>query len=191
MIYGISVRIKGLENIDPKGHYIIVSNHASMFDIWALFVALPMPFRFFLKRELTWIPIIGWALKLGPFISVNRASGRDAARGLDEAAEKMRNGASVIIFAEGTRSLDGNLQPFKRGAFSLALRSRVPMLPTTINNSFWVMKKGTFSSQSKLIEIIFDKPIVTDHLEGRAAEMKLMEDVRTIIEKNFVYKLEN
>lgn len=185
-VFGVKLRVRGLENLDRSRHYIYVSNHASMFDIPAMVVGIPDDVRFVLKKELTRVPIWGWALKYGHYITIDRGKARDAMKSLERAAERMRTGASVILFAEGTRTRDGKLQAFKRGAFSLAVRSGVPIVPVAINNTFGILPKGSIDVRPADIEMVLDKPIPTEGVEGREGEVKLMNAVREAIAKHYV-----
>jgi 1-acyl-sn-glycerol-3-phosphate acyltransferase len=185
-LFGIKVNVRGVEHLERTRHYIYVSNHASMFDIPAVMVGIPDDIRFVLKKELTRVPIWGWALKYGYYISIDRGRARDAAKSLEEAVERMRTGASVILFAEGTRTRDGKLQPFKRGAFSLAARSGVPIVPVAINNTFAILPKGSIRARPADITMVLEKPIPTEGVEGREAEVSLMLEVREAIAKNYV-----
>jgi 1-acyl-sn-glycerol-3-phosphate acyltransferase len=185
-LFGIKVKVLGADHLDRTKHYIYVSNHASMFDIPAVVVGIPDDIRFVLKKELTRVPIWGWALKYGYYISIDRGRARDAAKSLEEAVERMRTGASVILFAEGTRTRDGKLQPFKRGAFSLAARSGVPIVPVAINNTFGILPKGSVRARPTDITMVLEKPIPTESVEGREAEVRLMSQVREAIAKNYV-----
>ncbi|MBI4417228.1 MAG: 1-acyl-sn-glycerol-3-phosphate acyltransferase [Ignavibacteriales bacterium] len=184
-IFGVRVSVKGLEHIG-KGSVIYASNHASWFDIPAAVAGIPDDIRIMLKRELTYVPIWGWALRYGPYIAVDRTSPKDALRSLDKAAEQIRSGASVLLFVEGTRTRDGKLQAFKRGAFVLALKSGVPVVPVTINHSFRILPKGSLKIRPTDIEIIIDRPIETSAFAGRDGEAALMKEVRSTIERNLV-----
>ncbi|MEK6757475.1 MAG: lysophospholipid acyltransferase family protein [Bacteroidota bacterium] len=185
-IFGIKVTVRGVEHLDASKHYIYVSNHASMFDIPAVVVGIPDDLRFVLKKELTKVPLWGWALKYGHYITIDRGKARDAVKSLEEAAERMRTGASVILFAEGTRTRDGKLQPFKRGAFALAARAGVPIVPVAINNTFRILPKGSIHVRPANIEMVLDKPISTQDIETREGEVKLMAEVREAIARNYV-----
>lgn len=184
-IYGIRVTVKGLEHVG-RHSVIYATNHASWFDIPATVAGIPDDIRIMLKRELTYVPIWGWALKYGPYIAVDRTSPKDALRGLEKAAEQIRSGASVLLFVEGTRTRDGKLQPFKRGAFVLALKSGVPIVPVTINHSFRILPKGSLKIRPTDIEIVIEPPIDTSGFEGKEGEIALMKEVRGVIERNFV-----
>lgn len=185
-MFGIKVRTRGADQLESAKHYIYVSNHASAFDIPAVVVGIPDDIRFVLKKELTRIPIWGWALKYGHYITIDRGNARDALKSLDEAAERMRNGASVILFGEGTRTRDGKLQPLKRGAFSLAVKAGIPIVPLTINNTFRILPRGSLRVNAADIEIVFDKPISIDGLEGREGEDRLMKQVQAAIARNYI-----
>lgn len=185
-IFRIKVNVRGLEHIRGKDRVIYVANHASWFDIPAMVVGIPDQIRIVFKKELTVVPIWGWALKWGPYIEIDRSNAKDALKSLEKAAAQMRKGASVLLFAEGTRTKDGKLQPFKRGAFALAVRSGVPVIPVAINNSFRILPKGSLRVHPADIELVLDQPIETEGIGGKDAERVLMDKVHQAIEKNFV-----
>jgi 1-acyl-sn-glycerol-3-phosphate acyltransferase len=185
-MFGIKVRTKGADHLDLSKHYIYVSNHASAFDIPAVVVGIPDDIRFVLKKELTRVPIWGWALKYGHYITIDRGNARDAMKSLDEAAERMRQGASVILFGEGTRTRDGNLQNLKRGAFSLAVKAGMPVVPVTINNTFKILPRGSLRVNPADIEIVFDRPISIEGFDGRDGEERLMKQVQEAIASNYI-----
>jgi 1-acyl-sn-glycerol-3-phosphate acyltransferase len=185
-LFGVNVATKGLEYLDRSQRYVYVSNHASMFDIPAIFVAIPDDIRIVLKKELTRVPLWGWALKAGPYIAIDRFNPKDAMGGIEQAVEALRRGASVLVFAEGTRSLDGKLQPFKRGAFAVAARSGVPIVPVTVNNSFKIMPKGSLKIQPANILVVVDRPIESAGVMGKDDEVRLMQQVHAVLEKNFI-----
>ncbi|MFA5834997.1 MAG: lysophospholipid acyltransferase family protein [Bacteroidota bacterium] len=180
----IAVTVKGLEKIDPYGNYILVSNHASMFDIPVMMNTFPH-IRIMFKKELSYVPIWGWALRWGYHIMVDRSKGTEAMKSLDRAANDIRSGGQVLLFAEGTRTRDGKLLPFKRGAFSLAAKSGVPLIPVTINGSFKILPKGSFDIRPSHIEVIIDTPIETKNITAREDEVRLMNTVKDIITRNY------
>ena len=137
----VKVRIQGTSNIDPNRSYIFMANHQSNFDILALFAGLPIQFRWLAKAELFKIPIFAHGMRGCGYISIDRSNRESAFKSIREAADKIKNGASVMIFPEGTRSLDGKLLPFKKGGFVLALDSGVPIVPMVITGSFAIMPK--------------------------------------------------
>lgn len=181
---GITVRAVGLERIDRSKPYVYVSNHASVFDIIGVVVAIDRHIRFVAKKEVGRIPVFGWVAS-SAYIMVDRTSGPDGVRSLEKAAERIAAGESVILFAEGTRTRDGNLLPFKRGAFSLAIRAGVPVVPLTILGSYDVMKKGELRIRKGEITIVVDSPIDVREYRDRQGAVELMNRVRQIIERNY------
>jgi 1-acyl-sn-glycerol-3-phosphate acyltransferase len=182
---GVTVRVKGLEKLDMRRNYVYVSNHASMFDIPAILATIPDQIRILYKKELNWVPIFGWGLKYGSYVAIDRRRGSDAMKSLEEAADKIRTGASALLYAEGTRTLDGKLQPFKRGAFNLAVRAGVPVVPLTINGSYRLLPKRSIAVQPGEVELILEAPIEIKG-SGKEEEMRLMAEVHAAIEKHYV-----
>jgi len=182
---GVKVRVQGLEKLDMGKSYVYVSNHASMFDIPAILSAIPDQIRIIYKKELHWFPVFGWGLKYGSYIGIDRRRGAEAMKSLEEAAAKIRTGASVLLYAEGTRTLDGKLQPFKRGAFNLAVKAGVPVVPLTINGSYKLLPKRSFVVHPGEVELILGSPIPIRG-SGKEGEMRLMAEVHTAIEKHYI-----
>lgn len=185
LICNVKIKIHGLENISRDKQYIFVSNHASMIDILAVLHVFPQ-LRLVFKKELSYIPIFGWALYLGEHILVDRSNAHSAIKSLDRAAEKIRSGGNVLLFAEGTRTRDGNLLPFKRGAFSLAAKTGTPVVPLTINGTFSIIQKGSIIIRPSVIELIIDNPIPTENINSREEEILLMNKVRSIMESRYI-----
>ena len=185
-IFGVRIQVHGLERLDLSRNYIYVSNHASMIDIPIVAAGLPMDLRLVYKKELEKIPVFGWGLRWGSYIGVDRGKGTEAMKSLDEAVQRIRGGMSVLLFAEGTRTLDGRLQPFKRGAFNLAVRAGVPVVPLTINGSYTTVPKHSIRIRPGTVDLFLDPPLVTDAGAGKEAELKLMEQVRKAIESHYV-----
>ncbi len=181
----IKIKRIGLENISMKQNYIYISNHSSMFDILIALAGIPSDLRFVSKKELFKIPVFGWAMKMAGYISIDRARSLKAMRSIDEAAEKIRNGISVILFAEGTRSRDGSIQPFKRGPFLLASKTKVPVIPVTINGAAKILPKKSLRLQGGTLEIIFGEPVPTADVHTKNDELELMDKVRNAIIKNY------
>ncbi len=155
---GVRVRSTGAERTAGAAK-VLLCNHQSHFDIPALVVTLGGNFRMVAKRELFWIPIFGWALWLAGFIPVDRARHDRAIASLARAAAKVRSGRSVVVFAEGTRSRDGNLQPLKKGAFHLAQQAGVPLLPVTVSGSRAVLPKGSWLPRPGRIDVAVGSPL--------------------------------
>jgi 1-acyl-sn-glycerol-3-phosphate acyltransferase len=185
-VASVRLRTRGSEHLRAKSHYIYVANHASYFDIPAMLAGVPHATRIVFKKELTKVPFLGWAIKLGNYIEIDRGDSREALESLEEAARKIREGTSVLLFPEGTRTANGKMQPFKRGAFALAARSRVPIVPVTINGSYAVLPRNSARVTPGDIEIIFHPPLVTNRKSGKEGERELMEEVREVIASRYV-----
>lgn len=184
-VCSVRVTVRGLDKVDFSRNYVYVSNHASMFDIPVILAGVPDQIRIIYKKELDVIPFFGWGLRYGSYIGIDRGRGSMAVRSLEEAVEKIRRGASVLMFAEGTRTPDGKLQPFKRGAFNLALKAGIPVVPLTVNGSFTILPKHSISVRPGNVELVLDAPIPVPEGEGKDAEMQLMAEVHAAIERHY------
>jgi len=181
---GVKVTVKGHLNIDPAGSYIYMSNHVSNFDIPVLQAYLPVQFRWLAKAELFKIPIFGYAMQRAGYISINRFDRKSAIQSLNKVAEIIRNGTSVIIFPEGTRSQNQNIQSFKKGGFVLAVDSGVPITPMIIHGTWTIMQKKQILVRPGNVVLEIKKPIKTlDYT--RKTKNDLMEKVRNIILESF------
>ncbi len=185
-LFNVRVRIHGLEHLRSGERYIYISNHASMFDIPVVLGFIPDQIRIIFKKELGRIPIFGWSISVGHYISIDRSNARRAKESLEQAIEKMKSGKSVLLFAEGTRTRDGKMQAFKRGPFSLAVRSGVPIMPVTINGSFSIMPPDTLRVRPGTIDLILHPPVYQTGDASRENEVRLMEEVRTAIAADYI-----
>ena len=184
-VCGVQVKVNGLEKIDLSRNYVYVSNHASALDIPAIILGLPQQIRVVYKKELERIPIFGWGLKWGHYVGIDRTRGADALKSLETAARKVATGASVLLYAEGTRTPDGKLQPFKRGAFSLAVKAGVPVVPLTVNGSYGIFPRRSLEVRPGTVELVLDMPVPTRE-NGKKAELELMQHVSEAIKRNYV-----
>ena len=158
-VMGIAPVYSGLEHAAGTAPRIFLANHLSTLDIWVLAPVLPVTTRFVSKRTIFWIPVLGQAMALAGFIAIDRKDRASAIRSLGRAAEKVRRGASVILFPEGTRSRDGRLARFKRGSFHLALESGVPVVPVSISGSYSVLKPRSIVVAPGPVRVTFSPPI--------------------------------
>ena len=185
-ICGIRVEVQGAERINPSQNYVFVANHGSLFDIPAVVAGIPSNVRIIYKKELARFPFIGWAMHMGrTYIPINRGQKQEAMRSVEEAARTIARGASVLVFGEGTRTTDGKLQPFKRGAFRLAVQSGIPVVPLTINGSYRILPKGSLRVHPGSISLVVDNPIIPPGANGRDAELHLRDQVRETIKRNY------
>lgn len=169
---GISFSITGTEKIVPGESYIITPNHQSFADILALFVNLPVPFRWVIKKELLKIPLFGRALGATGAISLDRSDRARAVKSLREGTRKLGEGWSVLIYPEGTRTPDGLLHSFKKGAFMMAIQTGMPILPVTCNGAFKIMPKNSLLFRPGHVSVAIGDPIITKGLtEHSVAEL--------------------
>ncbi|MBW2062890.1 MAG: 1-acyl-sn-glycerol-3-phosphate acyltransferase [Deltaproteobacteria bacterium] len=179
----VRVKVEGVENLVPGENYIFAANHSSVFDILVLQAYVPIPFRWLAKESLFSLPLYGHAMSLAGYIPINRSNPREGVRSLEKAAEKIREGVSVVIFPEGTRSDDGRIHEFKRGGFTLAVKSGLPIVPVSISGAHRVMPARTFKVIPGRIKVIFRKPIPTKGIK-RSGQNELMAKVREVMIAN-------
>jgi 1-acyl-sn-glycerol-3-phosphate acyltransferase len=157
---GIRLRIDGLENLEHDGVYVYAANHESTLDPPVLAASLPPPVRFIAKEELFKKPILGGYLKRGRHIPVNRDDMRSAVKSLSEAARSVReDGASVMVFAEGTRS--DELRSFKGGAAHVAIQCGVPVVPVALVGAAEILPKGSSLVRPGEMRVMIGEPIAT------------------------------
>ncbi len=174
---GAKLVVHGQENVDPARPTIYVVNHQSTIDIPTTLISVPVNFRFVAKKQLQWVPFLGWYLKLAGHILINRSDHRAAVASLDQAVAQIRSGTSIVIFPEGTRSEDGRVLPFKKGPFALALKAQVAICPVTIEGSGKLMPKNSWRITPGEIHVMIGKPI-DPHPFGPEDREKLMRVVR-------------
>jgi 1-acyl-sn-glycerol-3-phosphate acyltransferase len=176
----IRVTVKGLENINPSQSYVYMANHQSNFDIPVLLAHLPVQFRWLAKAELFRIPIFGRAMRGAGYIEIDRFNQQSAFESLNQAAGKLKNGVSIMMFPEGTRSRDGKIRPFKKGGFVMAIGSGEPIVPVIIKGTWPIMAKSSLRINSGDVTLQIERPIrTTDYT--RATKEDLIESVRTVI----------
>jgi 1-acyl-sn-glycerol-3-phosphate acyltransferase len=180
----VKVKVEGLEHLTGKGPYIFMSNHQGSYDIFAFLGHLPFQFKWLAKKELFSIPFFGWVISAAGYISIDREGTRETVKAMNEAARKIREGMSIVIFPEGSRSPDGLIQPFKKGGFTLAIKSKVPIVPIAIAGSRDIMPKDKLTASSGKIRMRIDHPIDIQHCSMKDREL-LMEQVNRAISKNF------
>ena len=178
---GVRVVVHGQHHLDPAERYIYVTNHASMFDIPVLLAFVPDNVRIMYKRELERVPIFGWCLRMSPFIGIDRSKSREAADALDETVRTFATGSSVAIFPEGTRSLDGSVKAFKRGAFTLAARSQRTIVPIALIGTASILPARTKRLQPGTVEMRILLPQRLPEGAGRADEVAMMQTVHQMI----------
>jgi 1-acyl-sn-glycerol-3-phosphate acyltransferase len=176
----MKVRIEGRENIDPKQSYVLTSNHQSQFDILLLYGWLGIDFKWVMKQELRTVPGIGMACDRLGHIFIDRSNHEAAMASLDAAKRKIVNGTSVMFFPEGTRSRDGKLKRFKKGAFRMAVDLGLPILPLTVTGTRDVLPADTSDLMPGSARLIIHPPVA---VEGKTVDdcPQLSNQVREII----------
>ncbi|UCC74545.1 MAG: 1-acyl-sn-glycerol-3-phosphate acyltransferase [Gemmatimonadota bacterium] len=160
---GTPVRVSGLENIDRQSPQVIASNHQSMFDVWAMAANIPVRrYHFVAKKEIRRIPIFGRAGEAAGHVYVDRGNWASAVESLKEAGRKLREDESTaVVFPEGTRSLTGDLQKFKKGPFIMAIEAGVPIVPAVIDGTFEILPKRGLRINPQPITVRFGEPVDT------------------------------
>ena len=160
-LYGVRVRTRHLARLDPNAPYVIMSNHRSQFDILAVVVGLSdHQLRWVAKKELTRVPVFGWALKHTGHIIIDRSDSQQAIASLRAARSQMERGISVVLFPEGTRSETGQaLLPLKKGGFMLALETGFPIVPVVVRGSREILPRGSWRAAPGEIEVVVGGPI--------------------------------
>ncbi|MER3429081.1 MAG: hypothetical protein C4334_13520 [Pyrinomonas sp.] len=178
---GVEVIVRGREQLDPNQTYIFISNHRSYLDTATLFCYAGRPIGILAKKELTKIPILGQGMIYVGVVPIDRSNRARAIETLRQATAKVRAGQSFGIFAEGTRALPGQLLPFKKGPFYMAIEAGVPIVPIAMKNTDQLMGKGTGMARPGTIEMVFLPPVSTQGLSTEEDVERLAHHVREMI----------
>jgi 1-acyl-sn-glycerol-3-phosphate acyltransferase len=175
---GVRVDTRGLEKLDPKQSYVLASNHQSIYDIPIVFASVPLQLRIISKDAIAKVPFLGWHLQRTGHLLIDR---KNPGAGILKKMAKLVSGArSLIIFPEGTRSVDGRLARFKGGSFLLAIDAGLPVVPVSIAGSRHVMLKGRLMTCPGNVTLSVHDPIPTAGL-GREQARELAERVRDVV----------
>lgn len=176
------VSTSGRQHLKPGQSYVLMANHGSHFDIFAVYGFLRVPFRWVMKEELRKAPFIGWYTAAAGHIFVDRSNPERAIASLHAAKERLNDGLSVLFFPEGTRSRDGRLKAFKKGGFHMALDLGLPILPIAISGANRVLPGKTFKLLPGHIRINIQPPIETQGYD-RDSMGDLMAEVRRSVQQ--------
>lgn len=146
--------------LDPRGPYVFIMNHQSMFDIPVAFSLIPVNLRFVAKKVLKWVPFLGWYMWRTRMVFVDRKNRDQALASLAAAGEQIRGGASILAYPEGTRS-NGEILPFKKGPFVVALEAGVPIVPVAIDGSYRLLPRGGLRIRPTTVRVRIGEPIPT------------------------------
>jgi 1-acyl-sn-glycerol-3-phosphate acyltransferase len=176
------LEVVGRDNVVRGQPYVAMVNHNSHVDIWAVYAALPLSIRWVMKQELRRVPIFGYCCERMGHLYVERGNSDSARRSMEQAAESIATGTTVVFFPEGTRSRDGELRSFKTGGFRLALQAQVPVLPVGIHGTRQMLPAGEWRPRRGHIRVAIEPPIQTEGL-GLDSLHLLMEQTREAIER--------
>jgi 1-acyl-sn-glycerol-3-phosphate acyltransferase len=176
--------IRGREKIDREQSYVVISNHQSEYDILALVTTLGIQYRWIIKKELRKVPLFGYALYASRNIFIDRGDHEQAMQSIRNGLERLPRGVSVMFFAEGTRSADGSIAPFKKGGFLVALEKGLPILPVTVNGSRRILPKKSLVFTPGPIEVVVADPIDTREF-SRETMQDLVDKTRKVIISHF------
>jgi 1-acyl-sn-glycerol-3-phosphate acyltransferase len=176
---GVSVDVRGLERLNPARTYVFVSNHQSIYDIPVIFANLPYQLRIIAKESLGSFPFLGWHLRRSGHLLVDRRR-PDRTGILERWRALVKEGLSLIIFPEGTRSPDGRLAAFKAGSFLLAIEAKLPIVPVSVDGTRLVMHKGELTTRPGAVRLTLHPPVETEALDVSAAR-DLAEQVRGVV----------
>ena len=156
------VKVQGRENLQKGQSYIFVANHQGAFDIFMIYGFLGVPIKWMMKIGLTRIPFVGSACRAAGFIFVDSSSARAAHRSISDAERGLKNGASLVVFPEGSRTSDGKMTRFRKGAFQIANDLNLPIVPITLNGPYYVLPIGSAFVHPHRMEMIIHAPIIID-----------------------------
>ncbi len=177
---GLRVHIEGQERLNPKNTYIFMPNHASFLDTLLAFAYIPGDSRNIIKEEVFAIPLWGLVLRRSGHIPLDRKNPWKALRSLRRAADLLKEGISIVVFPEGTRSPNGEIQEFKTALFILPIRSRIPIVPVLIEGTFQALKQGSILLNPVPLKMTFCDPIPAGSFELRDRDI-FAEKVRQIL----------
>jgi 1-acyl-sn-glycerol-3-phosphate acyltransferase len=178
---GVSVKVTGLERLNPKQTYVFVSNHRSYLDTATLFIYTGRRIGLLAKKELLKVPVLGVGMGFVNVMAIDRSNRESAISTTEAAAKRIQSGVSFGVFVEGTRAKPGELLPFKKGAFYMAKQAGVPVVPVAIKNSDLLMGKGTGEARTGTIEMVILSPVSTDELKSEQDINDLSVNVRAQI----------
>lgn len=170
------VKIHGREYINRKQSYVFAANHQGAFDIFLIYGFLGVPIKWVMKASLGKIPFVGAACRAAGFIFVDNSTRKAAARSVIEAEKALKNGASIAIFPEGSRTYDGKMIKFKKGAFQMAFDQHLPIIPITLNGPFNVLPIHSLNLKRHKMEMVIHPPVSTDGIDVSHNGLKLLAE---------------
>ena len=173
----VKIEVRGRENIDKNTSYVFVSNHQGAYDIFLIYGYLNHNFKWMMKKSLRRIPFVGKACAAAGHIFVDRSGPKSIRETLDMAEQTLRHGMSLVVFPEGSRTWNGKLQRFKKGAYQLAIDLNLPVVPLTIDGSFSVLPRSSYLIKPGKMILTIHKPLFPDPISGH--------DIETLMKKSY------
>jgi 1-acyl-sn-glycerol-3-phosphate acyltransferase len=183
-VFPIPISMEGLERLVPGQTYVFAANHRSQFDIFVLQALLPGDFGWVAKRALFQIPLFGQVMSRLGNISVDRSNLQESIRSLNQAADLIQKGRSIIVFPEGTRATSRELLPFKKGVFLMAMKAGKPIVPVSISGTLAIQPRGSLYIRPGPVRVVISPPIDPQQFRGRPKE-ELMAAVHRAIADHF------
>jgi 1-acyl-sn-glycerol-3-phosphate acyltransferase len=177
------IHVHGVEHVRPGRPYVYMANHASLIDTPALFAYLPYQFRIMAKKSLFNVPFMGWHLRTAGHFPIDHGNPRKTAVSLRQVVEGVKGGRSLAVFPEGRRTDDGQLQAFQAGAFKIALRAGVPIVPVTIRGTFAMLPRTSLAPRPGRVDVLISEPIETTDYSEKTLPA-LIERTRAAIAAN-------
>lgn len=181
LLSGMKVTVRGLEHLDSAQCYVLISNHRSYLDTATLFCFIGRRIGLLSKKEVLKVPILGYGMGYVNVMAIDRSNRERAIETIRAATARMQSGVSFGVFAEGTRAQPGQLLPFKKGAFYMAIEAGVPIVPVAIKNTDVLMGKGTGVAQPGTIEMVLLEPLPTTGLSTDEDVEQLVERVHKLV----------
>lgn len=170
------VKVRGRENINRKQSYVFVSNHQGAFDIFLIYGFLGVPVKWVMKAGIAKIPFVGAACRAAGFVFVDNSTSKAAARSVKDAERCLRDGASIVVFPEGSRTYDGRMIRFKKGAYQMALDQHLPILPITLNGPYDVLPIGSLNVRRHKMEMVIHPEVPTTGVDTSHKGMQAFAD---------------
>ena len=181
---GIRVEVSGTENILVDQPQIFIANHQGYYDIFTLAGYLTVQLRWVSKAVLFRVPFMGWAMRAAGYIPVERNNRKQSYQAFLNTLEAIKAGSSIVVFPEGTRSMDGSIGVFKKGSQLLAQRAKVPMVPVTIVGTRDIIRKGSMLFHPGTVRIIISPCIALEEKDAKKGD-EILQEIRNIICENF------
>ncbi len=177
------VKVKGREYIDRKQSYVFAANHQGAFDIFLIYGFLGVPVKWVMKTGIGKIPLVGAACRSAGFVFVDNSTPKAARQSIAEAEKSLSKGASVAIFPEGSRTYDGKMIRFRKGAYQMAVDQQLPVVPITLNGPFYVLPIDALNLRRHKMEMIIHAPMHWDDIDISNKKLqKMADETRKIIE---------